>query len=147
MKIGTMLENNKGAIGAAVIAVIILSPVGYYTVARALPNGPEPFLERPDPEYRECVRDTEYMRYHHMDLLTEIRNEVVREGKRQDIGLDGCRECHKNRARFCDECHNTVNLHPDCFGCHYYPDYQQSFSPASARLYAAPSPGNDLSGR
>ena len=82
----------------------------------------EPFLERPDEKYKECVRDTEFMRLHHWELLRAVREEVVRYGHRGDIGISKCRECHVSREGFCNRCHNSVNLYPDCFGCHYYPE-------------------------
>jgi len=79
------------------------------------------FLERPDAKHKSCVRETTYMRYHHWELLREIREEVVRYGKRGEIGLNKCKECHTSRERFCNQCHNAVSLFPDCFDCHYYP--------------------------
>ena len=126
MTIDKLVEKRNPVI-AVILAVIILFPIGYYTVLRAFPQ-PEAFLEMPDPQLHgeDCVKETAYMRYSHMDLLLEIREETVREGIRGEIGLDvgeqNCRDCHSNRERFCNECHNTVNVHLDCFGCHYYPE-------------------------
>jgi hypothetical protein len=120
------LEKRRKAAVLTILAIIVLLPVGYYAISDALAKGAAPFLEKPDPKYQKCVRDTEYMRFHHMDLLKEIRNEVVREGRTSEIGLEigseNCKECHANRGHFCNQCHNTVNLHLDCFGCHYYPE-------------------------
>lgn len=95
---------------------------------------PEEFLELPA-DQDACVRDTEYMRFHHMDLLLEIRDEVQRDGKRRgEIGFSDCyppegqaechlcMDCHDNRIAFCNRCHDAVDLRPDCFGCHYYPE-------------------------
>jgi hypothetical protein len=109
---------------ALIPLLIILFPLGHSIVGRVIPRGSdtsEPFLERPDAKYDRCVKETSYMRYHHWELLREIREEVVRYGKRGDIGLDGCRKCHTSKERFCNQCHNAVSLTPDCFGCHYYP--------------------------
>ena len=121
-----MLEKKRKAAVLTVLTIIVLLPVGYYAIRDALAKGTAPFLEKPDPKYQKCVRDTEYMRFHHMDLLKEIRNQVVREGRTSEIGLEigpkNCMECHVNRGHFCNQCHNTVNLHLDCFGCHYYPE-------------------------
>ena len=83
--------------------------------------GGEPFLEKPAPEHDKCVRETTYMRHHHWELLRGIREEVVRYGMRGEVGLNGCRDCHTKRERFCDQCHTAVSLTPDCWGCHYYP--------------------------
>ncbi len=79
------------------------------------------FLEKPDKKHKSCVREKAYMRYRHWELLRGIREDVVRYGKRGEIELDGCRDCHKSRERFCNRCHNAVSLFPDCFDCHYYP--------------------------
>ncbi len=109
---------------ALILVLIILFPLGYSIVARAIPQGTEAselFLERPDPKHERCVEETIYMRFHHWELLRGIREEVVRYGKRGEIGLNKCRDCHTSRERFCDACHNSVSLTPDCFGCHYYP--------------------------
>ncbi|MFC2085001.1 cytochrome C, partial [Bacteroidota bacterium] len=71
--------------------------------------------------YKNCVRETEYMRHHHWELLRTIREEVVRYGKRGEINLKKCQECHTSRERFCNKCHDAVSMKPDCYGCHYYP--------------------------
>ena len=116
----------KTSVLIVVVPVLfILLPLGYNVVHYVLAKPPataQPFVERPDEKYDECVRETSYMRFHHMDLLAEIRDQVVREGVRGELGLSKCRECHPNRAQFCNRCHNAVNLYPDCFGCHYYPE-------------------------
>jgi hypothetical protein len=125
MKIESMLRKNKSTVAMATLALVILLPIGYYAARDAFSRSTEPFLEKPAPKYKECVRDTLYMRYHHMDLLKEIRDQVVREGKTSKITLENCRECHANRGMFCNQCHNAVNLHPDCFGCHNYPESPQ----------------------
>ena len=80
------------------------------------------FLKLPADKEKKCVREVSYMRYHHMDLLKQVREEAVRFGRRGEITLDGCRECHSDREGFCNQCHNAVSLNVDCFGCHYYPE-------------------------
>ena len=119
MKINDILSGNTKAVAAAP-AVIILLLLGCGVVCCAFSPGPRPFLEMPDKE--ACVKDASYMRYRHMDLLKRVRDEVVREGKKGEVELDGCSECHTSRERFCNRCHDRVNLNPDCFRCHHYPD-------------------------
>lgn len=114
------MKANK--IVVAVMVLIILIPIAYSAASRLFTESPQPFLERPDEQYENCVRDTEYMRFHHMDYLKEIREEYVRYGIREEKGLNSCRECHTSRERFCNRCHDTVDLNIDCFGCHYYPE-------------------------
>ena len=81
----------------------------------------EPFTEKPDAKYKECVRDIEFMRHHHWELLRAVREDVVRYGNRGEINLKKCQECHISRERFCKKCHDAVSMKPDCYGCHYYP--------------------------
>jgi len=106
-----------------ILVILILVPFGYsvvsYMTVQAEPT--EVFLEMPDPVHKECVKDTEYMRYHHWELLRNVREEVVRYGIRGEVSLDGCRDCHTSREEFCNKCHDATSLKPDCFGCHYYP--------------------------
>jgi hypothetical protein len=116
----------------AIPVLIILLPLAYSLVSSITAQGAdatEAFLERPDPEKGSCVREKAYMRYHHWELLREIREEVVRygrreeierNGKRMEVGLNTCKECHTSRERFCDQCHHAVSLYPDCFDCHAY---------------------------
>ncbi len=126
-------QYDKGTLCVAIAAIILLIPLGYSIVTPIFAHDDpitEVFLEKPDPSHTNCVRDTRYMRLHHWELLTNIREEVVRfgnrtieirDGKKESIGLNDCRNCHTSRARFCDRCHNAVNLYPECWGCHYYP--------------------------
>jgi hypothetical protein len=120
----TASGSNRRALLIATVVLVILMPLGYSVVsplfAHDAPAGAV-FLERPAPEHTSCVRDTTYMRFHHWELLRQIREEVVRYGIRGEVGLKTCAECHTSRERFCNQCHNAVSLYPDCYGCHYYP--------------------------
>ena len=118
--------DNKTVVAVSVL--IILFPLGYSVVSSVFSQstqGSRPFLEKPDEKHgNECVLETEYgldARFHHMDLLKQLRDDAVRDGKRGGIGFNKCRECHTSRERFCNQCHNAVNLHLDCYRCHYYP--------------------------
>ncbi len=119
-------RKNKRALLIALPLVIVLFPLGYSVVASLLAreapsDGGDLFLEMPGAEHEACVRDTAYMRYHHWELLKQIREEVVRYGIRGDVGLNRCADCHTSRERFCNRCHEATSLYPDCFDCHYYP--------------------------
>ncbi len=121
----TSIHSGKGQARLAVLLIaLLLVPLAYSVVNRFIPKGTAPdevFLERPQAKYKSCVKATDYMRYHHWELLRETREQVVRYGIRGEIALDKCRECHESRERFCNQCHNAVSLTPDCFQCHYYP--------------------------
>ena len=120
MKRSTVLtEKNRGA-WATGFAVIILLPVALSILKPLWAAEPEVFLEAPDARWENCVRDVEYMRFHHMDLLKEVRSDVIRKGLKGGITLVGCGECHHNREQFCDRCHEKASVSLDCFGCHFY---------------------------
>ena len=124
MDINKTINKYKNTIAVIIPILVILFPLVYsfaaFVYSDDLTNA-GPFLERPDPKYENCVRDTEYMRFHHWELLRSTREEIVRYGIRGEVSLDGCRDCHTSRENFCNKCHDAVSLTPDCFGCHYYP--------------------------
>lgn len=115
--------NSSRKLWIGFIVIVILLPIVYSVIDFAIARSPsgELFLERTDARYTNCVKDSTWMRYHHWELLRGVREEVVRYGKRGDVGLFKCRECHTSRENFCNRCHDAVNLTPDCWGCHYYP--------------------------
>ncbi len=125
MKIRTVFHNRKTTSLVTVAAIIILAPFGYGLIRPVAGFGDSEtptFLDMPDEVYPICVRDVTYMRYRHMDLLKQTREEVIRDGIRGEITLSGCRNCHTSRERFCNQCHEAAGLNLDCFGCHYYPE-------------------------
>jgi hypothetical protein len=84
----------------------------------------EPILDKAE---GKCVREKNFMKREHMKVLHEWREEVVREGKREPIIINGmryekslemsCLQCHK-RESFCDRCHSYANVKPYCWNCH-----------------------------
>jgi hypothetical protein len=128
---------------AVILLLVILAPIGYSVFTRVTAKGAES-PERPDSKYTECIRDIEYMRFHHWELLKGLREKVVRDGIRGDLvdvetisggekktikveqSLDGCWLCHQSKARFCDRCHDAATVRPDCFRCHYYLELDES---------------------
>jgi hypothetical protein len=119
-----LFNNNSSALIIIIPIIIILFPFAYSIFSHTLikdTSAIEPFLQMPDPKYKECVRDTEYMRHHHWELLRAVREEFVRHGKRGEISLSRCKDCHTSRMEFCNKCHSAVSMQPDCYGCHYYP--------------------------
>ena len=118
---------SKRALLASILTMIVLLPLGYSVVRGVITQGAEAtevFLEpaQPPEPIDKCIwgMDPEQMRLHHWEHLRKIREDVVRYGNRKQDGLNKCKDCHKSRVRFCDRCHNAVNLTPDCWGCHDY---------------------------
>ena len=131
------------ALLAVILVLVILAPVGYSVLTRVTARGAEA-PEPPNSKYTQCIRDTDYMRFHHWELLKGLREKVVRDGIRGDLvevetisegvkrvvaveeSLDGCWLCHQSKARFCDRCHDAATVRPDCFRCHYYLELDES---------------------
>lgn len=125
MKLSTALYNKRLGVVVTALLALTLLPLGSSLVRFAFARGDQmegTFLEQPDTDEASCVRETEYMRFHHMDLLKQIREEFIRDGIRGSVSLKNCRSCHPSRARFCDQCHEAASVILDCFGCHYYPE-------------------------
>jgi hypothetical protein len=117
------LNNNVEFLVMLAIGIVAVIPLLYGFISYASSSDTldsQSFLEKPDAQYKKCVKDVEYMRLNHMELLKDIREDSVRFGKRGEIELNGCKKCHTSRARFCDKCHILVSAKLDCFDCHYY---------------------------
>jgi len=79
----------------------------------------------------ECVRDPEFMRRNHMDMLKHKRDLTVHEGNRlPEFSLNECIACHAVKGddgknvtvadsrHFCRSCHDYAAVKVDCFQCH-----------------------------
>lgn len=127
------MRDSRYIIAGLIIFVVLFSFPFWSNVGKAA-TVPNPSLDTPAIQklsQKQCVEATEYMRADHMKLLEDWRNQVVREGKRIYIASDGkqyemslektCFECHSNKAQFCDQCHNYLDVQPDCWTCHIEP--------------------------
>ena len=112
----------------AIVASLVLTavPLLYAVVTFAARPAPEgPWLEQP-PATSTCVLPKDRMRYEHMRYLKRLRDQVIREGRREQVtgdlaqGITSCRNCHAHRELFCDRCHAHASVRLDCFGCHVY---------------------------
>ncbi len=78
-----------------------------------------------------CVLPTALMRREHMMLLRRVREQIVRDGKHDQVDrLTTCIACHvqttatgasipiNQHGQFCAACHTYVGVHIDCFACH-----------------------------
>jgi len=138
-------------LGLAIFFGLIFSPI--------LPNLGK-IVAAPDPKLnttailklaekeRQCVMPTPYMRANHMQMLVDWREKVIRsheaagpqdnrmfinpEGKKYLASLSNtCMECHSNKSKFCDQCHNYVAVTPNCWGCHL--DKEQKVAEGGAK--------------
>ena len=77
---------------------------------------------------KQCVESAEFMRTNHPQLLSDWRDQVVREGQtvyvsnagiEYAMGLEtNCLQCHSNKSQFCDSCHTYADVEPYCWDCH-----------------------------
>jgi hypothetical protein len=66
-----------------------------------------------------------------MKVLDDWRDEVLRDGDRTPVEVDGvkyekslmngCMKCHTEKKKFCDECHTYTSVKPYCWDCHFLP--------------------------
>lgn len=123
-----MYDAGKIITGIAVFLLLATSPV-WYNLARGH-SSDVPELELPAGE-TACVADRDFMRAAHMNLLNQWRDEVVRHEHRIYVSEDGreftmsltntCLDCHGDKAKFCDRCHDYTMVDPYCWDCHIVP--------------------------
>ncbi len=125
---------NKGTVitGLVIFVVLVTSPIWY----NGLTAGPTPEPELPPGGEKECVLPASEMRDKHMQLLNEWRDDVLRNGNREIIEVDGkkfrkglqlaCMQCHSNKEKFCDTCHDYASVKPYCWDCHLSPKEAES---------------------
>ena len=125
-----MYNAGKIIIGIIIFLVLFTFPIWY---SKGKP-GAAPKLELPK-DVKQCVEATAYMKSSHMQMLDSWRDSVVRDGNRIYVSTSGkkynislqntCLKCHKTREKFCDRCHNYVDISPKCWECHISPEYKQ----------------------
>jgi len=92
--------------------------------------GPVPKPEKPK-GVTKCIEPAQFMRTSHMKVLDDWRDQVLREGERKPIEVEGieydrslmngCMKCHTEKKKFCDECHTYTSVKPYCWDCHFLP--------------------------
>jgi hypothetical protein len=132
-----LYDGGKIIIGLLIFVGIATFPF-YYNIGKKNIK-PEPKVDTPaiqewEKQYgkKECVESKEFMRTEHMQLINLWRDSVVRNMNRLYISTsnhkkfnmslqNGCMQCHSNKKKFCDECHNYMAVRPFCWDCHIQP--------------------------
>jgi hypothetical protein len=115
--------------GLALFVAMVTWPMWKNVAARAGTRGPEPKLPAAE---KQCVAPRDYMRRAHMRLLIEWREAAVRRdirtyhapgGATYRMSLTGTclKQCHTNKAGFCDRCHTYAAVKENCWQCHVDP--------------------------
>jgi len=110
-------------------AVLLIAGAGMERTASADDGVPLPTVSKGQGD--ACVRDTAFMRTHHMELLKHQRDDTVHEGIRpEQENLKECIACHAvpnsdgkpvgidSPKHFCRACHDYAAVTVDCFDCH-----------------------------
>jgi [DsrC]-trisulfide reductase subunit J len=128
-----MYDGGKIITGLVIGVGLLLFPV-FYNAGKAA-KVPEPELTAKAKAAQECVQPKSFMRTEHMKLLDQWRDEVVRQNVWYYKGVGGktyymslqqtCLDCHSNRDKFCDQCHNYLGVSPYCWDCHFEPKEKQ----------------------
>jgi hypothetical protein len=122
-------DKDKIIIGIIIFLCLLTFPIWYLLCSGEVESKADPKVEI---EETQCIESAQYMREHHMRMLADWKNLVVRENIRTYKASDGevyqisltetCMECHSNKEQFCDECHGYVGLEPYCWQCHNVPE-------------------------
>ena len=124
-----MYDTGKVIAGLGIFIAFITFPIWFNLAFGDVNYRPDP--QAPKDE-SSCVESKEYMKAWHMDLLNDWRNAVVRDGQRMYLSTDNkkhpmslslnCMKCHRNKEKFCDQCHNYIGVDPFCWDCHVEPE-------------------------
>ena len=127
-----MGDKGKILFGLAVFVILVTFPFWSRLAAAGDSDAARPELEYPlASKATSCIEETTFMNTNHMNLLSDWRNQAVREGVTEylsttgeswDISLTGtCFDCHDNRDNFCTRCHDYADVQPTCWECHTTP--------------------------
>jgi len=123
-----MYDGGKIITGLVIFLVLVTFPF-WSNVGQATYQRPE--LEKPK-EAKTCVEPVDFMRGNHMQMLNQWRDFVVRDAERVYLSSDGrqfemsltktCLDCHADKTKFCDRCHDSGSVRPYCWDCHIQPE-------------------------
>lgn len=119
----------KVIIGLVIFLGLVTAPFWFNTTSGTAAQQPELVVGT---DAKECIEPAAWMRAYHMDLLNQWRDEVVREGKQDFVSSTGkkwehmkltgtCLDCHTQKDKFCDRCHDYSGVKPYCWDCHIVP--------------------------
>lgn len=123
------MYNKVTIIPGLIIFVLFVTFPLWFNAFSTASTVPKP--ELPPGGEKQCVASATEMRASHMALLDEWRDEVLRDGGRISVTVGGkeyrkglqmaCMQCHTNKEKFCDSCHEYVSVTPYCWDCHLTP--------------------------
>ncbi|MGF7184568.1 hypothetical protein GGQ84_000652 [Desulfitispora alkaliphila] len=128
------MQNSRNVFIGIVVFVCLLT-IPFWSSLGQTSTPPEVSLDTPviqQMDELKCIEDTEFMRSNHMEILSDWKDSVVRDGNRVYVAADGmeyemslqktCMDCHSNKEQFCDSCHDFSGQQtPNCWDCHLEP--------------------------
>lgn len=126
-----MMYNAKYIVPGIIIFLVLFTAPFWVNLGSSEYKRPD--IKLPDPQMAtECVEPVAYMAAEHMQMLNTWRDMALREEKREYVASNGkkwvislqntCMSCHKDKADFCDKCHNSNGVDPYCWDCHIAPE-------------------------
>ena len=123
-----MYDKSKIIPGLLIFLGLVSFPL-WYPGATGKASTP-PKLELPA-DKKECVEPKEFIRANHKTLLEDWKTAVVRTGARTYKASNHktylmslnrtCMNCHSDKTKFCDRCHDYMGVTNKCWDCHVYP--------------------------
>jgi hypothetical protein len=123
------MYNKVTIIPGLIIFVLFVTFPLWFNAFSTASTVPKP--ELPPGGEKQCVASATEMRASHMAMLNVWRDDVLRNGDRVAVTVDGkeyrkglqmaCMQCHTNKEKFCDSCHLYVSVTPYCWDCHLTP--------------------------
>ncbi|MBM9519936.1 sulfate reduction electron transfer complex DsrMKJOP subunit DsrJ [Desulforhopalus vacuolatus] len=127
---------NKGLIVPGLIITVLLVTFPFWFDVFSSAESTDPTVELPPGGEQNCIYPADEMRAEHMVILNEWRDDVLRNGNRGTVTVDGkvygkglqlaCMKCHTNKEEFCDRCHTYASVVPYCWDCHLTPTQQKA---------------------
>jgi len=123
-----MYDKSKIIPGLIIFLTLVTSPLWYNAASGKTSYAPK--LELPA-DKKECVEPKAFIRVNHKTLLEDWKTAVVRDGVRNYRATDQkmylmslnrtCMNCHTDKTKFCDQCHDYMGVTNKCWDCHIYP--------------------------
>jgi hypothetical protein len=121
------MKDKKKILAGLVVFIAAITFPFWYNLGKAAP-APEVELTEKAKAAKTCVMPNAFMKAEHMQLLDVWRHNVSRNGERMFVNAEGklfnmslsntCLDCHSNKEKFCDRCHDYASVRPYCWDCH-----------------------------
>ena len=123
-----MYDGGKIISGLIIFLGLITAPLWFNAASGKMGYAPKPEIPA---DKKECVEPKAFIRVNHKTLLEDWKTSVVRNGattylasnkRKYNMSLTRtCMNCHRDKTKFCDQCHTYMGVTNKCWDCHIYP--------------------------